>query len=260
MNRDKFEDLKDAYALSALAPDEARDFEAYIRQHPELQAEVDELAGVASLLAFSAADREPPKSLRKNLVKTVASEARPRGAARNHRRGLGAALASLADFLRARPLAFGTAGLLVVGLLSWNVLLQGQLEMLRGDNSSLQAQIESPSSSPEDSSTSRVLAMDGQGNMSSVEAEVVSYKNGQAVLVAQNMPDIPDGETFQIWVLNNGEASPSGVFESQGPSADSPVAAYVNHSIEGADAVAVTVEPEGGSEQPTSNPELTASL
>lgn len=255
MNRERFEDLKDAYALGALTFDEERAFRAYLTVHPELQAETDELAGVVSLLAFSPADREPPKSLRKNLVRTVNDEASEVSRSRG---GYGSPLASFVDYLRARPLVLGTAGLLVVGLLSWNVLLQDQLQTLRGDNSDLRTEVGSLSST-QDAQTSRVLAMSGQGEMGGVEAEVVSYERGQAVLVAKNVPQISEGETYQIWVIRNGEASPSGLFEPQTVE-DSTIAAYVNQSIEDADAVAVTVEPQGGSEQPTSDPQLLASL
>lgn len=264
MSRAKFEDLKDAYALGALTPSEEQEFEAYMRENPELQPEVDELSGIVSLLALSPADREPPKTLRKNLLKTIESEAgSASGTERRRRRsrGFGGVLASLPGYLRVGPVALGAAGLLVVGLFSWNVLLQGQLETLRGDNSSLQAQVEDLGTSDNDSgATNRVLAMDAQGNMSGVQAEVLSYEDGRAVLVADNMPDISEGETFQIWVVSDGEASPSGLFEQREASDGSPVAAYVDHSLEGADAIAVTVEPEGGSEQPTSDPELVTSL
>ncbi|WP_162924564.1 anti-sigma factor [Rubrobacter indicoceani] len=258
MNQEKFADMKDAYALGALTPEETRDFESYLAEHPEYQPEVDELAGLASLFAMVPVDREPPKSLRKNLMKTIHDEGGVRRTSRSSRRGLGAYVGSFVDGLRARPLALGAAGLIVVGLFSWNVVLQGQVQSLRGDNSDLQAQIESPAAPPEVGGN-QVLAMASEGEMSGVEAEVVSYEGGRAVLVAHNVPQIPEEETFQIWVIQDGEASPSGLFEPQN-GAEAPVAAYVDGSIANADAIAVTVEPEGGSEQPTSDPQLQASL
>ena len=53
MDHERFDELKDAYVLGALAEDERREFERYLQAHPERQAEVDELAALANLLAFS---------------------------------------------------------------------------------------------------------------------------------------------------------------------------------------------------------------
>ena len=51
--RDRFDDLKDVYALGALSESERREFEGYLAAHPELQAEIDELGSVADLLALA---------------------------------------------------------------------------------------------------------------------------------------------------------------------------------------------------------------
>ena len=43
VGRGRYEDLAAAYALGALDDEERREFEGYLTQHPELQAEVEEL-------------------------------------------------------------------------------------------------------------------------------------------------------------------------------------------------------------------------
>ena len=48
--RERFEDLKEAYALGALSEEERREVEEYLRTYPELRAEVDDLKSVANLL------------------------------------------------------------------------------------------------------------------------------------------------------------------------------------------------------------------
>ncbi len=70
------------------------------------------------------------------------------------------------------------------------------------------------------------------------------------------MPPVPEDKIYQVWVIENDVPKPSGVFESS----DGSVAAVVEHSLDNADAVAVTVEPEGGSPQPTTDPMLAAEL
>src|SRR5215212_9961661 len=122
MNHERFEDLKDAYVLDALTEEERRDFEEYLAAHPERQAEIDELGAVAGLLAFSAQEQEPPPALRRRIMDVVEAEAEPR------RPGRRSFFARVGDYLGARSLALGAAALLVVGLLSWNLVLQDQVQ------------------------------------------------------------------------------------------------------------------------------------
>ena len=50
---ERFDYLKEAYVLGALAEDERREFEDILAAHPELQAEVDDLESTANLLALA---------------------------------------------------------------------------------------------------------------------------------------------------------------------------------------------------------------
>lgn len=262
MGHEKFDELKDAYALGALPEDELRDFEEYLAVHPERRPEVDELNSIAALLAVSPADQEPPKHLRRSVMAMVNAET---ANSRQERRRVSssswrASLDRLRDAFPAR-IALGAAAAVVVGLLSWNVLLQGEVQNLDGRNSELQAEIEdarSGGSGGSEAVGARVLAMRGEGEMSESDAEVMAFEGGRAILVAENMPSLPDDRTFQIWVIDNesGGAKPSGVFQPNGD----PVATVMKQPIEGAETIAVTVEPAGGSPQPTTDPMLSVQL
>src|SRR5918992_6159949 len=143
MDRERFDELKGAFVLGALPDEERREFEEYLAAHPERQAEIDELAAVAGLLALSPQEQEPPPELRRSIMEVVEAEAdRPSQQSRS-------GLARLGELLSVRNLALGAAALLVVGLLSWNVLLQGQMQELQGQvegardrQQVLQAQVE----------------------------------------------------------------------------------------------------------------------
>jgi anti-sigma factor RsiW len=50
--RERFDDLKEAYALGALSEEERQEVEDYLMTHPELRAEVDDLRSVANLRWF----------------------------------------------------------------------------------------------------------------------------------------------------------------------------------------------------------------
>lgn len=124
MNSERFEDLKDAYVLGALPEEERLSFEDYLAAHPERQAEIDELGALAGLLAFSPQEQVPSPELRSRVMEIVEAEAEPRRVRRR------SALAKVGDYLGVRTLALGAAALLVIGLLSWNVLLQDQVQDL----------------------------------------------------------------------------------------------------------------------------------
>jgi anti-sigma-K factor RskA len=86
---------------------------------------------------------------------------------------------------------------------------------------------------------------------------LVSPGNG-VVFMGASLPRIDAGKTFELWVIPvKGNPAPAGVFQSQ-PDA---TAVFVRPGpVENAAAIAVTVEPEGGSAQPTTTPFIVTKL
>jgi anti-sigma-K factor RskA len=252
MNNERFEDLKDAYVLDALPEEERRSFEEFLAAHPERQAEIDELGAVAGLLAFSPEELESPPELRERLMDVVEAEAAPR----RERRGSG--LAGLAGFIGARGLALGAAALVLVGLLSWNLLLQNEVEDLQGQVQNSQGQVEDLQAQVRDAQAqqTRTVQLSGTWANQGADAEVASINGNRIVLVADDLPSIPEGQTCQIWVIKGDVPEPSGLFQP----GSTETAASITTPIKKGDTVAITVEPAGGSEQPTTDPVLSAEL
>ena len=252
MNNERFEDLKDAYVLGALPEEERLSFEEYLVAHPERQAEIDDLGAVAGLLAFSPQEQVPSPELRSRVMEMVEAEAQPRRVAR---RSLSA---RIGDYLSVRSLALGAAALLVIGLLSWNVLLQGQVEDLQGQVEDAQSQVQNLQGQVADGQAqqTRTIELKGAWAEQGATAEVASMQKNEIILVARNMPSVPEGRTCQIWVISDDVPKPSGLFQPDGNGTATPI----TNSITKADVIAVTVEPAGGSEQPTSDPVLLAEL
>jgi anti-sigma-K factor RskA len=237
MNHERFDEVIDAYVLGALPEQERRELEEYLAAHPERQAEIDELGNVASLLALSPPEQEPSPELRRSIMAVVEAQ-RPPARTRSW-------LAGVKELLSVRNLALGAAALLVIGLFSWNMLLQGQVQDLQGQVASLQ-----------DSQQSRMVALAGTGAAQRAEAEVILLKDHKAVLMAEDMPRVPENKTYQIWVIEDDVPQPSGLFEADGDT----VAAVVEKPLDEDDVIAITIEPNGGSQQPTTDPMLTAKL
>ena len=241
MDQERFEDLKDAYVLGALPEEERLELEQYLAAHPDLQAEMEELSAVAGLLAFSVREQEPAPDLRRRIMDTVEAEA-VQSCTSQRRSWPG----RLWEAVGPRDLALGAAAVLAIGLFSWSMLLQGEVRDLQGRVQSLQSQPQDQSQGPQ------MIALGGAGTEQGVRAELLTLKDDRAVLVAENMPPAPEGKTYQIWVIKGDTPKPSGLFEPKGDS----IAAVVENPVEGADAVAVTVEPQGGSKKPTTDPML----
>lgn len=86
---------------------------------------------------------------------------------------------------------------------------------------------------------------------------VVSPSKG-IVFIGASLPVIDASKTFELWVIPaKGNPIPAGLFQSRSDA----TAVYIHPGpIENAAAIAVTVEPAGGSEQPTTTPFIVTKL
>jgi anti-sigma-K factor RskA len=238
--RERFDDLKEAYALGALSEEERQEFEEYLRMHPELRAEVDDLLAVANLLALAPEEYEPPPELRRDLMSRISSSPEEAIPADTSSRQSG-----LWRLFGPGGLAAAAAlAVVVIGMFAWNTSLQEENRALQGE---LQEQPQ----------TTTTYQLQGTGTAQQVRGEVVLVGGERAVLVVDNLPSPPEGQTYETWILRDDAAEPAGLFE---PNDAGRAAAPIEGSIEDADAVAVTVEPSGGSSSPSGDPLLTANV
>jgi anti-sigma-K factor RskA len=82
----------------------------------------------------------------------------------------------------------------------------------------------------------------------------VRVQGSSATMDASGMAPAPAGHTYEVWVIRNGTPRPAGVFERGSGSVP------VSGEVAPGDVIAVTVEPAGGSPQPTSAPVTSARL
>jgi anti-sigma-K factor RskA len=94
------------------------------------------------------------------------------------------------------------------------------------------------------------LRLQGPGGATAV----VATSDSGATLVAINLGDAPEGSDYQLWLMKDGVPTPSETFDASG----SVVIVDSVDSLEGFDGAAITVEPDGGSPQPTTEPILSS--
>lgn len=251
-------ELLDAYALGALAEDEIAAVESHVAECADCWRELGEAQRVVDVLPLSVPLRQPDPELGRRIMAaagiTPAVSAQPvLSRAHLQRRWL-------------RPLSLAAAVLLSVALGSaaWAGALQMQLNDLKQDNRQLAA------ASDRVEQQERALVLLSSPDMRRVEltssgpaaGTMASYawsrSSGKGVLMCSKMPPPPEGQTYQLWIIRDGRPISAGVFRPDDEgfvvfvvdlTADGPISGY-----------SVTIEPEGGSEQPTADPVLWAQV
>ncbi|MGO4783298.1 anti-sigma factor domain-containing protein [Cryobacterium sp. W22_MBD10_FK3] len=80
---------------------------------------------------------------------------------------------------------------------------------------------------------------------------VWSGELGLSAIIVDDLPALGDDEDYQLWYIGTAGPVPAGTFDSDG---SGPVWRVLDGTMTAGDTVGVTVEPKGGSEQPTTDP------
>ena len=224
--------LSGAYAVDALDDLERARFESHLRGCSECQIEVETLRETAAALAVEPI--EPPARLRAEVLAGIES-IRPLPPLIEHSR------APVPDQSRRRPWFATTGPLLVAAALVLIALVTTvALRPWASEDEDLSA-------------TERVLAADDAQDFEqefpdgSSARVVVSRSEGRAVIITNDMALAPEGKVYELWLQDPGEdMMPAGLMPDDG---DATV--LLEGDASEAVAVGITVEPDGGSEEPT---------
>lgn len=86
---------------------------------------------------------------------------------------------------------------------------------------------------------------------------VLSRAQDAAMLMVHGMDDAPSGQVYQLWFIDESGARPAGLLPD---SEDGDMTMYAAHGVGDASTLGMTLEPAGGSEQPTSDPVMMIDL
>lgn len=218
-SHEELRSLVPAYVLGAVSEDELREVRDHIVSCDECLAEADGYAEAAASLALAAPVEAPPAGFADRVVESATGGVPQRAPARRR-----------APWWVRLGAAAGAAALVAVGAL-WvdarnDLAAQRELvaSLLRADDG---------------------VRLRGGGAV----AVVVPAEDG-AVFVVDGLDAAPDGRDYQLWFLDGGEPASAGVFDVSGDVA----VVETGRSLDGVEGAAVTVEPDGGSPQPTTDP------
>jgi len=227
--------LTGAYALDAVSGVERMDFERHLAECESCAQEVHELRDTAARLALAAAATPPPdlKARVMSQISTVRQLPPETTVVSLRRRSVAQRLTTVA----AAVFFVAAAGLGVVV-----VQQNGQLD----DARTQAAQMEEILSAPDAELVTLQDTPDGGGNGTMKVA--VSRQQDRMLLVSGDMASPAEGKTYQLWALTEG-SSPRSMGVLPDPS-DGDVL-LEKSDLGNAEAVAISVEPDGGSEEPS---------
>ena len=83
----------------------------------------------------------------------------------------------------------------------------------------------------------------GEGQPQAAKARCSSVPSQGVLLIAGNLPPAPPGKAYEMWIIKDGKAQAAGMFQSE---PDGSAMHMQRGAAENTDAVAVTLENEGG--------------
>jgi anti-sigma-K factor RskA len=232
--------LTGAYAVDALTGDELGEFEKHLEQCPSCADEVRELRETAARLGLAAAIAPPPWMREQVLDAANRVRQLPPSGPRTLRAGSPQTSGRLRRRLP-RPIAVTAMAAAIVALAILQIGTRHQLQQAQTDNQTI---------------ASVLAASDARIELSSSTAggtvtAVVSRHDREAVITAAGMPTPADARVYQLWVISPAGARSVGLLPGGSDGATSPVLA---DDVQPGDQLAVTIEPAGGTKQPTTIP------
>lgn len=234
--------LTGAYALHALPEDERLAFERHLDACEACTQEVRELSATAARLGLAVSTTAPP-ALRVRVLREITT-VRQEPPAHGRNGGAGAPAGRAGRWSTYALAACVAAAAAFGGVAVW----QNQVAQ--------DARQEADRAQQQNEQLARVLsapdARTGSGDLKDGArgAVVVSQSENQAVFLASGLARPPGGKVYQLWFNDDGTMRSAGLMNPSAPND----AVLLDGPVDGASGMGITVEPAGGSEQPTSAP------
>lgn len=222
------------YALNALDSQERARFDIHLQQCAHCRVELAGFHATAARLG-DVSSQAPPAELRDRLMTAVASALQERPAV--------VALTQSSRIRRTLPrLAMAAAFLVGTVGVGGFVVERGQA----GDERAVTMAITSVLAAPDADTKSKSFKEGGNVRL------ITSASRDSAVIFANDMPGLEDGKVYQVWMIKGSSPTSQGTFKTRGTT--------IMKGLTDVDRVAITIEPSGGSKQPTSAPIATLAV
>ncbi|MBO2450927.1 anti-sigma factor [Actinomadura barringtoniae] len=231
-------DLTGAYALGALDDTETRRFERHMDGCTSCADEVRSFRETTARLALATA-RPAPVALHDHVFAEIA-----------HTRQLPPRQQTRLPSFRVNSVAWALAAACLVVALALGVVAQRSAD--RADRIAAQSrEITAVLTAPDAQMAPQETGPKGTMTV------IASRSLNKAVVTTSHLAAVPAGKTYQLWFMGGGQ--PRSV-TTMSPTARTESTSTIAPGLDGAQQVGVTIEPAGGSPQPTTNAILTFAL
>ncbi|HZY42893.1 MAG TPA: anti-sigma factor [Anaerolineae bacterium] len=259
---DRLEDLFSFYALGALSDEERAQVDAYVATDPAAGARLDEALRTAAVMPVSAAPVEPRPRVKSQLMARVYADARVQAGAARRAAPIISPRRSRFDltwlfetrFFKIALLAVSTVAIVAVALLAvWAASLNAEVARLRQETAMLQQQLSAQRDVLAQIASPQVQAMSISGTDFQPQAHgqmLADPRAHTAILVVSDLKALPTDRVYQFWLIRGQAPISGGIFrvDDQGQ-AILPI--DLADTVGSFDAMGVSIEPAGGSPQPT---------
>ncbi|MBO7939215.1 anti-sigma factor [Streptomyces antibioticus] len=233
--------LTGAYAVDALDDEELAAFERHLTSCDACGQEAAEFAATAGRLALASTVRTRPAMRDRVLQRITSVRQMSPGVAASERLRRGARLGRATGWWVLAASVAATAAFGAGALWQYERAQDAQDRSARAER--LADDMAAVLAAPDARSRSAKVA-GGAGTL------VVSADRDRAVFVASGVAPPPPGEVYQLWFAEGGKMRSAGLMDP----GRSDQAVILQGTVGGASGIGITVEPAGGSEQPTSAP------
>jgi hypothetical protein len=269
MNHDALLDDVAVYALGALPAGQAERVREHLKTCAECRDEYSELRDAVTAVGVSAEASADEKSgatavsplLKRRIMREVRKEAQhtPQPAPAGPVGGNVGAMRAVRPIVW--PAYAVAAACFVIALFTTvvNMTLNEQVKTAQQEVALMHAQTTQASQTIAQQKVMLADLMAPDARHYPVTHGEVILHGDRLYLAMSQMPVPPKGKVYQAWTLHSGakEMTPSVTFM---PNGSGQAIAMIAHGASGVVAVAVSVEPEGGSKAPTSKPEFVLKL
>lgn len=196
---DDWQDLLAGYALGNLSSEEVEALQQLLIEHPELAVEVDRLQEVLALIPYDVPEQEPPAHLKDTILAAAQADqgipqlfpppelpvTQPAKPAR--RRNL-TRWFSVGGVVAA-------AALLALGIENYRLRQTVQADQ------AIISTLQQPGAA--------LYALEGTENAAQASGSIVVAPNRQVLVVAQNLPPLPQGQAYRLWALSANAKQPA---------------------------------------------------
>ena len=232
--------LTGAYAVDALTGAELEEFEKHLQRCTSCTEEVRGLRETAARLGMTTAIEPPPWMRRQVLAAASRTRQLPPSGGRLLARDTPRRVTRLRRSLpRSVAVVAMAAAIVVLAVLQVNT--RHQLQQTQQGSRNVAAVLAAPDARIETSPTI----------VGGTVTAVISPRDREAVITTADMPTPTDAKVYQLWVISASGARSAGLLPGSSTGVTSPVLAA---GVQPGDRLGITVEPAGGTSQPTTTP------